>query len=159
MFRDERFDADGVPRAHPFNDERYRGAEILVVNTNFGCGSSREHAPQALQRFGIKAIIGESFAEIFAGNCTSIGLAVCTMANDAVVALQQRLQREPSILLTVDIEALTLQYGDRQEVVAMQPSARTALLDGTWDTLDVLLRNADQIDQVHTRLPMFFSGA
>lgn len=155
VFLDERFNDDGSPRKHPFNDERYRGAEILLVNTNFGCGSSREHAPQALMRFGIKAIIGESFAEIFAGNCTSLGLAICTMDRAAVVGLQNLVNQDPSLWLSIDIESLTLSFSGRPAPLAMHPSAQAALLSGTWDTLDELLRHEAEIERVNERLPAF----
>lgn len=153
VFRDERFDDSGAVKQHPFNDKSYAGAEILIVNSNFGCGSSREHAPQAIARYGIAAIIGESFAEIFAGNCTSLGLPAVTMDHAAVVELQQRVVKDPASLLTIDIDALTLSYDDRQIPLQMNPSARAALLDGTWDTLDVLLGNVPAIEAVNARLP------
>lgn len=155
VFRDERFDSDGTKRRHPFNDERFRGAEILVVNNNFGCGSSREHAPQALHRFGIKAIIGVSFAEIFAGNCTSIGLVTATLEEPEVVEVQRRIEEDPTVVLTIDLETLTLSFAGKTVPLTMNPAARSALLEGTWDTLEQLLRNEDKIDQVHHRLPAF----
>jgi 3-isopropylmalate/(R)-2-methylmalate dehydratase small subunit len=155
VFYDERFDDSGEPRPHPFNDERYHGAEILIVNSNFGCGSSREHAPQALLRFGIKAIVGESFAEIFAGNCAGIGLVVATLARPVVADLQVRVQRDPSLPLLVDIEHA--QFGCREErfPLVMNEAARAALLGGTWDSLDQLKRTEAAIEQVHRRLPPF----
>ena len=90
VFKDERFNDDGSAKAHPFNDDKYSGATLLIVGRNFGCGSSREHAPQAIMRFGIKAIIGESFAEIFAGNCTSLGIPVCTADEQTIDELQKQ---------------------------------------------------------------------
>ncbi|MCB2218327.1 3-isopropylmalate dehydratase small subunit [Desulfofustis glycolicus] len=155
VFRDERFDENGAPRPHPFNDERYHGAEILIVNTNFGCGSSREHAPQALLRFGIKAIVGESFAEIFAGNCAGIGLVVATMARPLVVDLQARVQRDPLLPLLVDIENLLFGCADERFPLAMNEAARAALLGGTWDSLEQLRRDDAAIERVHRRLPPF----
>ncbi|MBE0584145.1 MAG: 3-isopropylmalate dehydratase small subunit [Desulfofustis sp.] len=155
VFCDERFDNNGVPRPHPFNDERFRGAEILIVNGNFGCGSSREHAPQALLRFGIKAIVGESFAEIFAGNCAGIGLVVATLARPVVVDLQARVERDPSLPLLVDIENQQFGCGEERFPLVMNEAARAALLAGTWDSLDQLRRAEAAIEQLHRRLPPF----
>lgn len=155
VFYDERFDETGSPRPHPFNDERYDGAEILIVNENFGCGSSREHAPQALLRFGIKAIVGESFAEIFAGNCAGIGLVVATLPRSVVVDLQARVQRDPSLPLLVDVENRQFGCGDERFPLAMNEAARAALLGGTWDSLEQLKCNEAAIERVGKRLPPF----
>jgi len=92
VFKDERFAEDGSKKDHPFNDDRYAGATVMIVGRNFGCGSSREHAPQAIMRSGIKGIIGESFGEIFAGNCTSLGIPICTTDEDTIAALQKAVQ-------------------------------------------------------------------
>ena len=92
VFRDVRFNADGEPKGHPFDDRRFRGASILVVNQNFGCGSSREHAPQALQRWGIQALVGESFAEIFFGNCVALGILAVTASRDNVARLMDAIE-------------------------------------------------------------------
>lgn len=155
VFYDERFDDTGAPRPHPFNDERFRGAEILIVNGNFGCGSSREHAPQALLRFGIKAIVGESFAEIFAGNCAGIGLVVATLARPVVADVQDRVQRDPSLSLLVDVEREQFGCGGERFPLTMNEAARAALLGGTWDSLEQLRRFAADIEKVHRRLPPF----
>ena len=98
-FYDERFSGD-TPKAHPFNDDRFLGGSILIVNKNFGCGSSREHAPQALVRFGMRAIIGESFAEIFAGNCTALGVPAVTASQDHITQLMQAVESDPKIRIT-----------------------------------------------------------
>ncbi len=152
VFKDERYNDDGSKKDHAFNDPKYDGAAILVVNRNFGCGSSREHAPQALMRFGIKAIVGESFAEIFAGNCTSLGIPVFTADETAIADIQGMVEKQPEIKLSLDVEAETLSISDRQIQLAMNSSANTALLKGTWNTLDELLLNEDQIEQVYNRL-------
>jgi len=153
VFKDERFDDNGVEREHPFNDQTYQGAKILFVNRNFGCGSSREHAPQAIMRFGIKAIVGESFGEIFAGNCISIGIPVFTASEKVMQDLQSQAQKQPDTVFELDIEALSVKFNGRSVALEMNSSVRTALLGGTWNTLDELMQNMAQIERVHDRLP------
>ena len=155
VFKDERFNDDGSPKEHPFNDDKYAGATLLFVGRNFGCGSSREHAPQAIMRFGLKAIIGESFAEIFAGNCTSLGIPVCTADEQTIEELQKLVQDDPRTDFHLDLEAQTLSHGEKSLPVDINPAAKTALLAGTWNTLDELLQNEVAIDEVHLRLPSF----
>ncbi len=161
VFRDERFASDGSEQDHPFNDTRYKGASILIVNRNFGCGSSREHAPQAIMRFGIKAIIGQSFAEIFAGNCTSLGIPTFTGTASVIEMLQQQAQQAPATEIHLDIESKTAKSNGNLIQLDMVESARTALLSGTWDTLAILLKNEESIDSVYKKLPYvsgFFSS-
>ena len=155
VFKDERFNDDGSLKAHPFNEEKYAGAAILIVGRNFGCGSSREHAPQAIMRSGIKAIIGESFGEIFAGNCTSIGIPVCTADEQTIDELQKLVQNNPQLQFDLDLEAQTLTSEEKSVAVEISPAAKTALLAGTWNTLDELLQNEAGIEEVHKRLPSF----
>jgi len=155
VFKDERFNEDGSQREHPFNEARYEGASILIVGRNFGCGSSREHAPQAIMRSGIKGIIGESFGEIFAGNCTSIGIPVCMTDEGTVAELQQMAQDNPDAEFDIDLVAKTVTCGGRTIGLDMNPSARTALIGGMWNTLDELLQNEAAIEEVHLRLPSF----
>ena len=155
VFKDERFNDDGSLKAHPFNEEKYAGAAILIVGRNFGCGSSREHAPQAIMRSGIKAIIGESFGEIFAGNCTSIGIPVCTADEQTIDELQKLVQNNPQLQFDLDLEAQTLSSGEKSVAVDINPAVKTALLAGTWNTLDELLQNEAAIEEVHQRLPSF----
>ena len=155
VFKDERFNDDGSLKAHPFNEEKYAGAAILIVGRNFGCGSSREHAPQAIMRSGIKAIIGESFGEIFSGNCTSIGIPVCTADEQTIDELQKLVQNNPQLSFDLDLEAQTLSSEEKSVAVDISPAAKTALLAGTWNTLDELLQNEAGIEEVHQRLPSF----
>ena len=152
-FQDERFDAVGKPKAHPFNDPRHRGASILVVNKNFGCGSSREHAPQGILRWGIRAIVGESFAEIFAGNCTAIGLPVVTAAAAAVRELAAFASVRPDEPVVLDLSAKTVRFGDRTVPVEMRESARTLFLEGTWDSAATLIGAMDRVRETAARLP------
>jgi 3-isopropylmalate/(R)-2-methylmalate dehydratase small subunit len=137
-FYDERFAGD-QEKDHPFNDTRYSAAEILVVNKNFGCGSSREHAPQALMRFGMRAVIGESFAEIFAGNCTALGVPAVTASALDVEALMQAVKDTPSASITIDLCAKTATCGDLIAAIDMPESSRQSLVEGVWDTTSQLL--------------------
>jgi len=148
------FEDDRAQRPdHPFDDPRFRGASILVVGRNFGCGSSREHAPQALMRFGIKAIVGESFAEIFFGNCTSNGVpAVCADAAD-LARLAAAIEAEPGIPVTVDLLARQVRAGNLEFQCRMNEGARLSLVNGHWDFLGQLLEAGPLIEQTASQLP------
>jgi 3-isopropylmalate/(R)-2-methylmalate dehydratase small subunit len=152
-FFDERFDSTGNPKLHPFNDPKYRGASILFVNKNFGCGSSREHAPQALNRFGIRAIVGESFAAIFAGNCTMIGVPTMTVSQASAELLMKTVEQDPSTHFVVDIERKTLTFGERQIAVDLPETCRSALTTGSWDSTRLLRANLDQVKKTASKLP------
>ena len=153
-FYDERFDAEGKPKPHPFNDAKYRGASILFVNKNFGCGSSREHAPQALCRFGIQAIVGESFAAIFAGNCVIMGIPAVTVGEREMAELMKLAESDPQANFTLDLEAKTLSCSTERFVsVNIPESSRRALLEGSWDSTSMLLANLHKVRRVADRLP------
>jgi 3-isopropylmalate/(R)-2-methylmalate dehydratase small subunit len=152
-FYDERFDDNGKPKKHPLNDSRFTGGAILVVNRNFGCGSSREHAPQALMRMGIQAFVGESFAEIFSGNCTALGLPAARVSHEDALGIQAVVDADPSIELSIDLESLTVVAGGRTVVFTMPDSDRKSLTAGTWDTTAMLLSNSDSIRAAAARIP------
>jgi 3-isopropylmalate/(R)-2-methylmalate dehydratase small subunit len=152
-FYDQRFDASGKTTDHPFNDPRYRGAAILLVNKNFGCGSSREHAPQALMRWGIRAVVGESFAEIFAGNCSAIGVPTLTVSSEQIEQLMKRVEADPATQLHIDLESRTLQAGDSSLSFNLPQSQAQLFLKGTWDTTNTLLEGLKQIQATAVRLP------
>jgi 3-isopropylmalate/(R)-2-methylmalate dehydratase small subunit len=159
-FRDERFDEQDRPKPHPFNDERFRGFSILLANRNFGCGSSREHAPQALYRAGVRAIIGESFAEIFAGNCAAIGLPAVICSPVDVSVLMDAVERRPALELTVDLVARRVSASDGSGFGLSMPEAyRNSLIEGTWDSTAVLLANREAIMSASGRLPPAVYGA
>lgn len=141
-FRDERFGEDGKPKGHPFDDPRYAGAGVLIVNRNFGCGSSREHAPQALARWGIKAIVGESFADIFSGNSAAIGLVLVTASAEDVARLQEAAAGAAEAV--VDLVAMKASIGKVEAAVKMPEARRKNFVAGTWDTTASLLANASQ---------------
>ncbi len=152
-FIDARAADRGAGRTHPFDDPRYSGGSILLVGRNFGCGSSREHAPQALQRFGIRAIVGESFAEIFSGNCTVLGLPVVRAGGADVERLQALVKQDPATEVTVDLEAKQVTAGALSCAVDLPAGARHALVRGTWDSTALLLANRSEIAAVTARLP------
>jgi len=151
-FNDERFDGKGGMKPHPFNSESYAGASILLVNKNFGCGSSREHAPQALMRWGIKAVIGESFAEIFAGNCTSMGIPAVTVSADTISQLMQSAEEEPARSLTLDLRNSSITFSGAEYPAVMEEARRKAFLSGSWDSTSVLLENLILIEQKYKEL-------
>ncbi|MFB6362366.1 MAG: 3-isopropylmalate dehydratase small subunit [Halobacteriales archaeon] len=152
-FFDKRFDEDEEPTDHPFNQPQYQWASVLVVNANFGCGSSREHAPQALQRWGIDAIVGESFAEIFAGNCLAMGIPTVTADADAVTALQDWIEANPGELIVVDVEAEELRYDDRVVGADVDDAQREALIEGAWDTTALMRANASAVRETASAIP------
>lgn len=154
-FEDDRQQMPG----HPFDDPKYQGASVLVVGRNFGCGSSREHAPQALMRWGIKAIVGESFAEIFFGNCTANGIpAVCVSPDDAR-KVGAAVAAGKAVELTVDLVNKTVRCGGQTVHCTMQEGARQSLVTGNWDFLGQLVEAAPQIRKTAERLPYMKSFA
>ncbi len=156
-FEDERFDEAGRAKSHPFNDRRYQGAAILITGRNFGCGSSREHAPQSLMRWGIRAVIGESFAEIFSGNCTAIGVPAVRASRDVVERLTRIVSSDPSVEITVDLEAKEITAGAERFPCQMPEGDRKMLVTGEWDTTAVLLKNLADIRKTASRIP-YVSG-
>ncbi len=145
VFRDVRFNADGEPKGHPFDDRRFRGASILVVNQNFGCGSSREHAPQALQRWGIQALVAESYAEIFFGNCIALGIVAVTASSENVGRLMDAIELDPGQEVHIDLETQVVSWRGGSAPVHMPDGARKQLLDGSWDAMRTLLEPRAQI--------------
>ena len=154
-FHDERFDVEGHSKGHILDDPRFqaKGTRVAIVNKNFGCGSSREHAPQALLRWGIKALIGESFADIFFGNCVALGIP-CVTASAAVIAgLMAAVEEDPAHDLLLDLEALAVTYRGKSYAVELPAGVRHQLLQGTWDATRVLLDAGDRIRDTAARLP------
>ncbi len=138
---------------HPFDDARFKGGSVLVAGRNFGCGSSREHAPQALIRWGIKAIVAESFAEIFFGNCTGLGLPCVNTARSDLDRLAAAITADPQLSVTVDLAAKQVRAGDLSFPITMLESARGSLTTGNWDFLGQLLEGADAVKQTAATLP------
>jgi len=150
---DERFSRDGKETDHVFNKKEYTHSPILLVNKNFGCGSSREHAPWALYDFGIRLIVGESFAEIFAGNCNSLGIPAVIVTKDRIRTLMDAVETDPGLELTVDLKNLKISYKGGSMDFTMPETYRQALLKGKWDTTSILLQNEQQIRETAEKLP------
>lgn len=138
---------------HPFSNPAFREASILLVNENFGSGSSREHAPQALKRWGIGACVGESFSEIFQGNALSIGLPCATASADEIDALMTTAEQEPSTPMVFSVRALTIDTRDRTVRLSMPPAVRGSLLAGQWDAMALLIDRFDDVRTVARKLP------
>ena len=155
-FADDRSEQAG---AHPFDLQQHRDASILVVNRNFGCGSSREHAPQALIRRGIRALIGESFAEIFFGNCLTLGVPCLSGSHDDVAALQALVSREPTTVLTIDVAGLTVASNDQQWSLQLAEGPLSALVSGQWDGTSQLVAHDAELRAAAARLPYLNSFA
>ncbi len=152
-FFDLRFDENDDPKDHPMNEQRYQDASVMVVNNNFGCGSSREHAPQALMRWGIDAIIGEGFAEIFAGNCLALGIPTVTADSETIQELQEWVADNPDENLEIDVAAETVTYGDETIEVTVDDAQRKALVEGVWDTTALMKANAGEVCKKAEELP------
>ena len=138
---------------HPFNSPAYKGASVLVVGQNFGCGSSREHAPQALMRWGIAAIVGGSFGEIFFGNCTMLGIPCLRASQEDLEWLQREIGRAPQTPVTVDVEKQEVKFGDRTIKATVPDGPRNQLVGGTWDSTAVLLEAGAAIETTARKLP------
>jgi 3-isopropylmalate/(R)-2-methylmalate dehydratase small subunit len=154
VFEDDRRTNRGQ---HPFGDMRYQDPSILVVNANFGCGSSREHAPQGLVRYGIRAIIGESFSEIFLGNSSVLGLPCFTADHDSIDKLQTLIETTPDVTIDASVETGAVSAGSLKFRASMPAPLRDAFIQGKWDPTMMLLEKFDEVRSVGQRLP-YVSG-
>ncbi len=148
LFHDVRRNPDGSERPHPLNDPRFRGATILLSGANFGCGSSREHAPQAIQKHGFRAIVAESYAEIFFGNCTTLGIPCLSASRADLQALASAVEADPAIEVAIDVRQGRIQFGGRTIAVTLRESARDALVNGRWDAIGELLDGVPDVKKV-----------
>jgi 3-isopropylmalate/(R)-2-methylmalate dehydratase small subunit len=158
LFEDDRREADarakvGNGRPHPFSDPAYAGATVLLVNANFGCGSSREHAPQALHRWGIRAVVGESFSEIFFSNSVARGIPCVAVTRDAAGALMTLVETNPAAVVDVSLSEMRVSAGGDSYRVELAASARESFLTGHWDATGLLLREPEAITRVASALP------
>jgi 3-isopropylmalate/(R)-2-methylmalate dehydratase small subunit len=148
VFADDRSDP-----AHAFNQVQYHGAQVLLVHRNFGCGSSREHAPQALQRWGIRAVVGEGYSEIFFGNSVQLGLPCLTVSHDDVDRLMAAVEADPTLVVKVDVVGLSVTAGGLRMAATMPAAAHQALVSGLWDGTGLLLADFDQVRAFADTLP------
>jgi 3-isopropylmalate/(R)-2-methylmalate dehydratase small subunit len=153
LFADDREQAKAQGVIHPCANPRYDGASILLVNANFGCGSSREHAPQAIRRRGIRAVVGESFSEIFFGNSVALGMPCMSVTPDAARALQQIATDHPTLVMTLDLAAQRIDAATQSFAATLPAAARDAFLDGSWDATGLLLDRYEDVEAVAARLP------
>jgi 3-isopropylmalate/(R)-2-methylmalate dehydratase small subunit len=157
LFYDVRKNDDGSDREHPLNEPRFKDATIMLCGSNFGCGSSREHAPQAIYRYGFRGIIAESFAEIFFGNCTTLGIPCFGLPKAAIQALAAAIDQDPGLEITLDVESAEVRYLDQVCSATVRESARGALVSGRWDPIGELLEGFDQVRSVASKLPYMAS--
>ncbi|MFM7547677.1 MAG: 3-isopropylmalate dehydratase small subunit [Cyanobacteriota bacterium] len=153
-FADDRAELANDPAgAHPFDRPEHQGASILLVNRNFGCGSSREHAPQALMRWGIRAVVGESFAEIFFGNCLALGLPCAAADHDTMLAIQAVAEANPGAPVSLELASCRLSAGGETWQLGLAAGPRQMLLSGQWDATGQLLAQDEALAATAARLP------
>lgn len=153
MFYDIRFDSEGNSLNHPIDDPRFEGATVMVAGPNFGCGSSREHAPQSIYRCGFRAIIAESFAEIFFGNSTGIGMPCVCASKENIEALSAAIEAAPKTDVQIDLDGMQVTYGEQSFPITMPDSAREALISARWDPIQELLDHREGIEAKADALP------
>ena len=147
------FEDDRKSGVHPFDEQRFQGASILLANANFGCGSSREHAPQALMRWGITGFVGESFAEIFYGNCIAIGLPCVRVSAEDMQTLMNAVEVEPTQQVVIDLETRRVRYAGGEVAADIADGPREQFIKGGWDSLGQLLDAGDDVDETAAKLP------
>jgi len=153
VFADDRAEARAQGRQHPFDAPERRHARVLVGGANFGCGSSREHAPRALQRWGIRAVVAETFAEIFAGNALMIGLPCVTVGRDDAEALRLAIEADATAEVVVDLRSNRVTIGALDVAASMPDATRSALLSGHWDATGLLLENYEEVLKTTSSIP------
>ncbi len=153
LFYDVRHNETGEPTDHPLNRPEAKEAKFLISGNNFGCGSSREHAPQAIYRFGFRAVIAGGFAEIFFGNATTLGMPCISLSRSDLVDLQKTIHAEPSTKLELDLASKTLAVAGKSYAVQIRESARDALINGRWDAIGELLDALPKVRETASRLP------
>ncbi len=159
LFYDVRKDpTTGQTTNHPLNDPRFTGGTVLLSGANFGCGSSREHAPQAIQKYGFKAVIAESYAEIFFGNSTTLGMPCVTAAREDIAKIAAAIEKDPKTEVTIDLVKLEVRFGGQSVKITQRESARDALVNGRWDAIGELLDGVPAVKETAKKLPYLASA-
>jgi 3-isopropylmalate/(R)-2-methylmalate dehydratase small subunit len=153
LFYDVRKNDDGTDKPHPLNDPTHRGATVLFSGANFGCGSSREHAPQAIQKYGFRAVVAENFAEIFFGNCVTLGIPCLMAKREDIAKVAAAIEADPGLPITVDVTGAAIRYGSASIPATIRESARDALINGRWDAIGELLEGVPAVQQLSAQLP------
>jgi len=153
LFYDVRKHADGTDRPHPLNEPRFQGATILLSGANFGCGSSREHAPQAIQKHGFKAVIAENFAEIFFGNCTTLGIPCATASREDIAKIAAAIEKNPQNEVVIDVAKQEVRFSGQTVKAEVRAAARDALVNGRWDAIGELLDGMTAMQEKAKGLP------
>jgi 3-isopropylmalate/(R)-2-methylmalate dehydratase small subunit len=153
LFYDVRKNADGTDKPHPLNDPRFKGATVLLSGANFGCGSSREHAPQAIQKYGFRAVIAENFAEIFFGNCTTLGIPCFEATREDIAKIAAAIEKDPKIEVVADVAKQEIRFGSQSVKAVVRPAARDALVNGRWDAIGELLDGVPAVKTTAAKLP------
>lgn len=153
LFYDVRKNADGTDKPHPLNEPRFKGATILLSGANFGCGSSREHAPQAIQKYGFKAVVAENFAEIFFGNCTTLGIPCATASREDIAKIAAAIEKNPQAEVVVDVAKQEIRFAGQAVKAEVRAAARDALVNGRWDAIGELLDGMTAMKATAAKLP------
>ncbi|MEO6992802.1 MAG: 3-isopropylmalate dehydratase small subunit [Lacunisphaera sp.] len=153
LFYDVRKNADGTDRVHPLNDARFNGATILISGANFGCGSSREHAPQAIQKYGFKAVIAENFAEIFFGNSVTLGIPCACAKREDIAKISAAVEKDPQTEVVIDVAKQEIRFGGQTVPATFRETARDALINGRWDAIGELLDGIPAVKETAKKLP------
>jgi 3-isopropylmalate/(R)-2-methylmalate dehydratase small subunit len=153
LFNDVRRQLDGTEKPHPLNEACFKGATILLSGANFGCGSSREHAPQAIAKYGFKAVIAESYAEIFFGNSTTLGLPCACAAREDIARIAAAVEANPALEVVIDVTNQEIRFGGQKVKASFRESARDALINGRWDAIGELLDGREAVKVTAAKLP------
>lgn len=152
LFYDVRKNADGTDKPHPLNEPRFQGATILLSGSNFGCGSSREHAPQAIQKYGFRAVIAESYAEIFFGNSTGLGIPCASASREDIAKITAAIEKDPQTRIEIDVAKQEIRFAGQTVKASFRESARDALINGRWDPIGELIEGLAEAKEKAVKL-------